>query len=142
MVGEAYLAYKEKKIVNINIKKSTDVYNFINDIWHKDISIIERFLLLNLDRKNSIISYHWISQGGLSGTIIDTKIIFKSAIESLASAIIVAHNHPSGNTKPSDADIKVTSKLKQTGEIMNISLLDHLIITNISYCSMADNGYI
>ena len=143
MVGETRLKYvSTKKMVPVDIKDSKDVYAFIKELWYDDLEVIERFLLLNLNRTNSIISYHWISQGGLAGTVIDTRVIFKSAIESLAQSIIVTHNHPSGNTKPSEADITITNKLSRTGEIMEIKLLDHLIITHDSYFSMADDGII
>ena len=142
MVGESYLAYKEKSMKSIDIKNSTNVAQFIKSIWYDDISIIERFLSLNLNRANSIISYHWVSQGGLTGTVVDTRIIFKSAIESLASAIIIAHNHPSRKLDPSEADLILTDKIKQTSNIMDIQLLDHLIITKDSYFSFADGGVI
>ena len=142
MVGESYLTYKEKTMMSIDIKDSKHVYEFIKSIWQPDIQILERFLLLALNRKNSIISYHWISQGGLAGTVVDIRIIFKSAVESLASNIIVCHNHPSGNLQPSDADITITNKIARSGEIMDIKLLDHLIINSEGYLSMADEGYI
>jgi len=140
MVGESYLAYKEKIMQSVDIKNSQNVYDFIKSMWHSDIQIIERFLLLTISRKNSIISYQWISQGGLSGTAIDLRIIFKTAIEALSSAIIVCHNHPSGNLNPSDADITITDKISSAGNILDVKLLDHLIITSNAYYSMADNN--
>ena len=87
-----------------------------------------------------IIGKHEISKGGVSGTVADSKIIFKLAIENLASAIILCHNHPSGNLKPSDTDIKTTDKLKKAGLIMDIPILDHIIIADNGYCSLADEG--
>ena len=141
MVGESYLAYKEKRMASVNIKNSESITSFIRDIWHPDISIIERFLSINLNRANNIISYHWISQGGLAGTIFDTRIILKSALESLACSIILAHNHPSGNTTPSSADLTITSKITKSAEIMEIKVLDHIILTPDSYYSMADHGH-
>ena len=81
-----------------------------------------------------------ISQGGVAGTVADTKLIFKSAIEKLASSIIISHNHPSGNLKPSQADIQLTKNLKQAGTLMEIFVLDHIIIADNAYYSFADEG--
>jgi len=83
-----------------------------------------------------------LSQGGISGTVTDVRIIMKKAVEFLASAIIVCHNHPSGNLNPSDADSKITGKIKEAGSIMDIQLLDHIIISGKDYYSFADNGLI
>jgi DNA repair protein RadC len=102
----------------------------------------EQFWLLLLKRNNELIKKVQLSKGGVSGTIVDTKMIFKEAINSLASAIILAHNHPSGNIKPSQADIKLTKKLKAAGELMDISVLDHIIFTNHGYFSFADESMI
>lgn len=100
----------------------------------------EEFWLLILNRSNTVIKKELISRGGVAGTVVDTKIIFKSAIENLASSIIISHNHPSGNLKPSDADIKITKSIKEAGKIMDIPLFDHLIITDKGYYSFNDEG--
>jgi len=81
-----------------------------------------------------------LSQGGLSGTVTDVRIVMKKAIEYLASGIIICHNHPSGNLNPSDSDNKITQKIKEAGILMDIQLLDHLIIAEKDYFSFADNG--
>jgi DNA repair protein RadC len=81
-----------------------------------------------------------LSQGGISGTVTDVRIVMKKAIECLASGIIVCHNHPSGNLNPSDSDTKITQKIKEAGNLMDIQLLDHLIISEKDYYSFADNG--
>ncbi|MFT5383884.1 MAG: DNA repair protein RadC [Saprospiraceae bacterium] len=82
-----------------------------------------------------------ISSGGMAGTVVDAKIIFRKALENgPASGIILAHNHPSGNLKPSQADIDITKKLKKAGETLDINVLDHLIIAGQSYYSFADDG--
>jgi len=83
-----------------------------------------------------------ISQGGISGTVTDIRIIMKKAVENLASGIIVCHNHPSGNLTPSDSDTNITRKIKDAGNLMDIQLLDHLIISDRDYYSFADNGLI
>ncbi|MDO9186062.1 MAG: DNA repair protein RadC [Bacteroidia bacterium] len=100
----------------------------------------EEFWLIMLNRANLVIKKELISRGGVSGTVVDTKIIFKTAIGNHASSIIICHNHPSGNLKPSDADIKITKNIKEAGKIMEIPLLDHLIITDNGFYSFADEG--
>lgn len=102
----------------------------------------EEFWILFLNRSNRIISRMKLSQGGISGTVTDVRLIMKKAIECLASGIIVCHNHPSGNLNPSDSDSKITQKIKEAGNLMDIQLLDHLIISEKDYYSFADNGLI
>jgi len=102
----------------------------------------EEFWLVLLNRANGIIKKELISRGGVAGTVVDTKIIFKCAVEHYASSIIICHNHPSGNLKPSEADIKITKGIKEAGKIMEIPLIDHLIITDAGYYSFADEGMI
>jgi DNA repair protein RadC len=102
----------------------------------------EEFWVLMLDRANQVISRFNMSKGGTSGTVVDPKMIFKSAIENNASGIILCHNHPSGNNKPSDADLRLTKNLKQSGEMLEIKVLDHIIIAGSNYYSFADEGLI
>lgn len=98
----------------------------------------EEFWLLLLSRANKVIAKELISKGGLSGTIADPKIIFHIALQHQASSVILAHNHPSNNLKPSQEDINLTKKLLQAGKILDIGVLDHLIITDKGYFSFAD----
>lgn len=100
----------------------------------------EEFWILLLNRANNIIGKKNISRGGLSGTLVDPKIIFKESIEARASGIILCHNHPSGNNRPSDADIRLTQKIKEGGQHLEISILDHIIIAGSSFYSFADEG--
>lgn len=100
----------------------------------------EEFWVLFLNRSNKIIDKQKISQGGLVGTVIDVKIIMKMAIDKLAISIVLCHNHPSGNKQPSQSDILITKKLKQAGEFLEIAVLDHLIVTDDSFFSFADEG--
>ena len=102
----------------------------------------EEFWVLHLDRANNVIKRSNISKGGISGTVTDVRIVLKEAILCGASALIVAHNHPSGNLNPSDADSKVTLKIKDAGQLVDIQLLDHVIIAGKEYYSFADNGLI
>jgi DNA repair protein RadC len=100
----------------------------------------EEFWMICLNRANKVICKLPISKGGVSGTVADLKLIFKSALEQLASSIIVCHNHPSGNLEASRADIDLTKKIKEAGKIMDIPLLDHLIVSDYNYFSFADSG--
>ena len=102
----------------------------------------EEFWILLLNRANKLIDVKLVGRGGVSGTVADSKIIFKNAIETLASGIILAHNHPSGNLKPSNADIQLTKKIVDAGKIMEVPVLDHLIIGDNAYFSFADEGLI
>lgn len=124
----------------IPVKSSETVFSLFHplmgDLEH------EEFWLLMLNRANRVLGRYKVSQGGLSGTVIDTRIILKKALDNLASSIIVCHNHPSGNNQPSDADVKITEKLKKAAEMLEIKLLDHVIIADKSYFSFADEGLI
>jgi DNA repair protein RadC len=120
------------------IRSSKDVADIfqplLSDLLH------EEFWILFLNRSNKVINRMKLSQGGISGTVTDIRIVMKNAIECLASGIIVCHNHPSGNLNPSDSDSKITQKIKEAGVLMDIQLLDHLIISDKDYYSFADNG--
>lgn len=100
----------------------------------------EEFWVLLLNRANRVAKKKRVSEGGVSGTVADPKIIYKMALEELASGIIVAHNHPSGNLQASQSDLDLTKKLKEAGKFLEIQLLDHIIIANQKYLSFADEG--
>jgi DNA repair protein RadC len=120
------------------ISGSKDVFEFFQPVL-ADLPY-EEFWILLLNRSNKIIEKFKISQGGISGTVIDVRMILKNAIEKLASSIILCHNHPSGNLQPSEADKKITTKLKDAAGIMDMQVLDHLIIADSSFYSFADEG--
>ena len=124
----------------IRISGSNDAYTLlqpvIGDLPH------EEFWVLFMNRSNRVIDNIRISQGGISGTVIDVRMILKNALDRLASSLILCHNHPSGNLKPSDADIKITSKISEASKTMDIQLLDHIIIADNSYFSFSDEGLI
>ncbi len=122
------------------IVSSRDAYQVFKKIWSKQIEAREEMYVLFLNRKNSVLGYHILSMGGITGTIADLRLLFAVALKSLATSIIIAHNHPSGQLKPSGEDIALTKNIKETGEIMNITLLDHLIVSNEGYYSFADEG--
>lgn len=103
---------------------------------------VEEFWIVYLNRANKVISKERISSGGISGTVVDTRIIFKDALDKQATSIILCHNHPSGQVNPSQPDIDLTKKLCQSGKIMDIQVVDHLIIGESGYFSFADEGMI
>lgn len=123
---------------NPQIRSSADVFNIFSPLM-EDLSH-EEFWILFLNRANKVQGRMKISQGGVSGTVTDVRIVMKKAIETLASGLVICHNHPSGNNSPSDADIRITQKIKEAGALMDIQLLDHLIICGKNYYSFADNG--
>jgi DNA repair protein RadC len=120
------------------VKSSRDAYEYfvpvLSDLRH------EEFWILMLNRNNRIIRRERISQGGVAGTAVDAKLIFKPAIQELASSIVLAHNHPSGNTQPSEADIKLTRQLANAGKTLDIPVCDHLILGGGGFFSFADEG--
>lgn len=100
----------------------------------------EEFWVLFLDNSNKVISKSQLSKGGISGTIVDVRLVFKKALETGATGLILCHNHPSGALKPSDADKQITKKLKTAGDSLDVKVLDHLIITETKYYSFVDEG--
>jgi len=112
------------------------IASMLTDLYH------EEFWLLLLNKANEIVAREKLSTGGMAGTVADVKMAFKIALDAKASAIIAVHNHPSGNLKPSEADIILTKKLKDAGRILDLPLLDHLIVSERGYYSFADEGAI
>ena len=127
---------KEEIVDKVRITSAKDVYSlispFVSDLNH------EEFWVLYLNRANIVLRKEKVSSGGISGTVVDQKMILKKALLNLSSSIILVHNHPSGNSKPSLADKKVTQKMKSACEMLEINLLDHLIIAGNAYYSFAD----
>lgn len=120
------------------IKSSRDAYNCLSgrlmDLPH------EEFLILCLNRANKVTTTQMIGRGGVTGVIADPKVIFKTALEFNATAVILAHNHPSGNCRPSDADLQITKKISAAGKVLEIGVLDHIIVAGNDYYSFADQG--
>lgn len=132
---------RRRKINNedpVKISSSNDVYNLMKPVL-SDLSH-EEFWLLLLNRANKVIRKQNISQGGISGTVADPKLIFNHALNQLASSIILVHNHPSGNTRPSEADKRLTRQLHEAGKLLEIAVLDHIIFTDNNYFSFADEN--
>jgi DNA repair protein RadC len=121
----------------LKITSDIDAVNCIRQFYGDDIEIFESCFILLLNQANITIGYAKISQGGITGTVVDTRLIAKYAIESLATGVILAHNHPSGNLKASDADVNITQKIRAGLNIFDITLLDHFIITKDNYNSVS-----
>ncbi|SES06575.1 JAB domain-containing protein [Pedobacter rhizosphaerae] len=142
-VAEVEVSYKSNYNITerpkINCAK--DAYSLLMQHWHLGkIEFIEEFKVILLNTTNRVLGIVDISTGGVQGTLADPKIIFSIALKTNSSKIILAHNHPSSNTNPSEADKKLTRKLMEGGKLLDIEVCDHLIVTNYSYYSFADDG--
>ncbi len=127
---------------SVRIATAKESYDFIRQFYGDDIEIFESFFLLCLNRKNETIGYAKISQGGMSGTVVDMKIVAKFAVESMANGVIVAHNHPSGSLTPSENDKELTTKIVEGLKLLDIKVYDHIILTSNAYYSFANEGLI
>ena len=133
---------RRRKSSNIKERKKITSSKDVADYFSAKMTDLpyEEFWIMLLNRANVPIDKHLISRGGISGTVADIRLIFKKAIDQLASSIIVCHNHPSGNLKPSEADKKLTTKLIDAGKIVDIPVLDHIIVSHDNYFSFNDEG--
>lgn len=120
---------------------SRQCYEVVKQLFNADqILWVEEFIMICLNRQGEMLGYYKVSKGGFTCTVVDVKVVATIALQCCASDIIVAHNHPSGNTKPSDADKYMTAKLKEGLQTLDIRLIDHLIITEENYLSFSDEG--
>jgi len=125
------------------VKSSNDAATFFRTIFNQDTILwTEESAMICLNRANEVIGYFKVSSGGTASTIMDAKVIFTQALQSGAHSIILAHNHPSGNRTPSDEDIKITKQFIKGAQLLDMRVLDHIILTDASHTSMADEGYI
>jgi DNA repair protein RadC len=142
-VSEVTLRYEQRVTLENapTIHTSRDAWQVFYDHWTDDLELLESFNVLFLNRANKVKGMFQASRGGVAGTVVDAKIIYGAAVKAMASSIIVAHNHPSGNLRPSHADEVLTTKLKNAGKALDIQFLDHLILTpDGRYTSFADEG--
>lgn len=142
-VSEIELTYKTKVSTSLRpmISQSKDAYEIFREHWNADtIELQEQFKVMMINIAHKVIGIYECSTGGTTGTIADPRLIFTSALLANAKTIIVCHNHPSGSLKPSEADKKLTSRLKQAGQLLEIPVADHLIISTEGYLSFADEG--
>jgi len=145
-VTEVEITYKSKQKPSERTKimrssESVDVFRTIQE-FNANMEYKEMFYVMYLNRGNKILSVIKISEGGTAGTVVDTKHIMQGAILQNASSMILCHNHPSGECRPSQADIDITNRIKQGAKLFDIGLLDHVILTPESFYSFADEGQI
>ena len=145
-ISEVRLVYrtKFKASERLQVKCSKDAVDIFMENWELDsIEHIEEFKLMLLTRSYKVLGIASLSKGDISGTVTDVRLILQYAIKANASGIIICHNHPSGNVQPSESDIAITRKIKESGIVMDIQLLDHLIIVpEVAYYSMGDEGIV
>ncbi|MBO6495545.1 MAG: JAB domain-containing protein [Roseivirga sp.] len=142
---EVRLVYRNKTRANDRpkIDCAQSAYKILRAHWDNDeISLFEEAKVLFLDNQLRLMSISTVSKGGISGTVIDPRIVFATALKRRSSTIILSHNHPSGSLKPSHADISLTKQFYQAGKLLEITLADHLIISDEGYYSMANEGHI
>lgn len=144
-VAEVQLSYKPhfKAQERPQISTSQQAYQVLLSNWDKSlINFLEQAKMILLNRNNRVLGIVDLSKGGGSSTVMDTRVVFAIALKSTATSIILAHNHPSGNLRPSSDDVRITKKLKEAAKLLDIELHDHLIITENNYLSMAEEAYI
>jgi DNA repair protein RadC len=138
---EITIKYKKGDFKKIKIERSKDAYELFKELFNADtIEYTEESVVLFLNRLNATIGFVKLSSGGMIGTVVDKRVVMTLALQCGAYAIILAHNHPSGNLKASQADIDITKRLKEAGKLLDIDVLEHIIITDNGYTSMADEG--
>jgi len=141
-VAEFRTIYHKTDTLAVTITTSQNIADFARSIWPGDLFVREVFMLFTLNRINKIFGYEIISTGSLVGTVVDIKKIGKTIIDTMASSIIVVHNHPSGRLIPSQADKNLTEKIKSMVDIVDAKLLDHIIISEDQHFSFLDDGLI
>ncbi len=144
-IAEVELIYKTKIKASERpqVKTSKDAADLLKQIWDENkIDFVEQFKVLFLNRANKVLGIFEVSTGGVTGTVADPKLIFVAALKANACNIIISHNHPSGNLKPSLQDEQLTQKIKQAGQLLDIKLIDHIIVSSEGYYSFADEGLI
>jgi DNA repair protein RadC len=144
-VSEIDIVYKRKVTCKLSdrplVKTSGDCYEVLLHYWNDDkIDIIEEFKVLLLNRANRVLQILPVSQGGMTGTVADPRLILAAALKIGAVSLILCHNHPSGSLKPSRQDEELTVKIKEAAKYFDIKILDHLIISPEGYYSFSDEG--
>lgn len=130
-----------KKSELIKITSANDAYQVFKRVFNTDtFDWREEFIMLCVNNSNKVVGFYKISSGGMTGTVVDVRMIFTIALQCLATGIIIAHNHPSGTLIPSESDKAITKKIKEAGNYLDIKVLDHLIITDESFFSFANDG--
>jgi DNA repair protein RadC len=138
IANEVQLTYKRKRGLKTKISSSRTADTILRPFFEDIMDHKESFKVILLSRSNQVLGVHHVSDGGISGTVVDIKIIAQAAILANASAVILSHNHPSGNKNPSNADKQITNKTKEALDLLDITVVDHLILTDETYYSFAD----
>ncbi|MCX2431114.1 JAB domain-containing protein [Pedobacter sp. GR22-10] len=144
-VAEVQVSYKPDYNISERpkITSSQQTYCLLKQQWDMGkIAFLEEFKVILLNRSNHVLGIVEISMGGVSGTYVDPKVVFAVALKGNASGIILTHNHPSGSIRPSEADIKLTKRLVECGKLLDINVWDHIVLSENSYYSFADDGVI
>lgn len=140
-VSEILVSYRPNKITNSIITTSFDAVSIIRAIWDENtIEMQEEVKVILLNQSNTALGIYNLSKGGISSSLVDVRIILSVALKCLATGIILVHNHPSGNLKPSSSDLSIVKKLQESCKLLDITLLDSIIITKESYMSFGDDG--
>lgn len=140
-VSEIQVSYKPNKIVSSKIATSFDAVQIIRKFWNEEtIEMQEEVKVILLNNSNCVLGIYNLSKGGITSSLIDIRLVLSVALKCLASGIILVHNHPSGNSKPSSADFNIVKKLNESCKLVDITLFDSIIITKESYMSFADDG--
>lgn len=142
-INEVELHYRQPQPKeSFFIRNSKDAHNVLRNVFdNNQIGVREEFIVLYLDRSNKVLGSYTGFKGGITGVIVDPRIVFSIALKCLAVSLVIAHNHPSGNLTPSLEDKKLTAKIKQGGRFLDIFLLDHLILNPVGdYFSFSDDG--
>ena len=139
IIKEIKLTYSNDQENKVKITSSEGAYMVFKDNWNMNtIQLQEEFKVLLLNKGNNVLGIYNMSKGGVSGTVVDVKLLLAAALKANASGIIVAHNHPSGNLKPSENDIRLTDKIKKASRLLDLTLLDHIIVTKEGFYSFSD----
>jgi len=142
-VSEISVSYSHTYKRKIKVTGADSAHKTLRKMWDTNLlNIQEQFCVLFLNNSNEVVGFRCLSSGTLTASLVDFKILFGLACKSLSSAIIIAHNHPSGKLQPSQGDINVTKKIKEAGNMLDIKLLDHIILTQNDYFSLNDNNLI
>lgn len=139
-VKEVDLTFKEERLLYNTIRSSQDAYNFVKEIIGDGIEIQEHFIVLYMNHSNKIIGYYRHTKGTINSTQVDIEVLVAVALKVLAKALILSHNHPSGNAQPSQQDKELTKKIRAACKLFDITVLDHIIATKNDYYSFADNA--
>jgi DNA repair protein RadC len=140
-VSEIKVAYSTSDTPKVKIKSGEDAYHILLASWDMDtIELQEEFKILLLNRANEVLGIYPLSKGGITGTVVDQRLIFAVALKCNATGIIICHNHPSGKLLPSEADITLTKSIGKCADLLEINLLDHLIVTKNGFYSFSNEG--